>query len=105
MRMSAVIYSSVPSGTGYFSQSGGTVNIFQLFLSWNTGSSGTYILTNGTLQVGEITNDFPETIGNNDIATFTQSGGTHHIGGLTRGLFSLVMVPHTHCLVAPYSST
>jgi hypothetical protein len=78
-------------GIGSFTQSGGTAYIYQLYISFNPGSSGsTYTLEDGMLHVGDLSNDPPEIIGDNDYAaTFTQSGGTHEVGGLTTGLITI----------------
>ena len=67
------VYSPVyNSGTGIFTQSGGTNSIAGcLYLGNNTGGSGTYSLSgSGLLSAGE------EHVGDTGNGTFTQSGGT-----------------------------
>ena len=66
------------SGSGSFTQSGGTNNVLaaqNLFLGYNLGGSGTYSLSNGLLSV------ITETIGYSGSGGFTQSGGTNGGGG------------------------
>ncbi len=64
------------SGTGLFTQSGGTVSTTDcnLTLGVNAGSAGTYTLSNGTLSMGGETGELQ--IGNAGTATFTQTGGS-----------------------------
>ena len=66
------------SGTGTFTQSGGTNNYLYgpLYLGYNAGSSGTYILS-GSGQVSANNNEY---VGYSGTGTFTQSGGTNSIG-------------------------
>ena len=56
------------SGTGVFTQSGGSVNEF-VYLGYNSGSVGTYTLSGGQVNGA--------TVGNSGVGTFTQSGGTN----------------------------
>ena len=61
------------SGTGSFTQSGGTHTVAQrLRLGWNAGSSGSYDLSGGSLYVAD-----NETVGIHGSGCFNQSGGTH----------------------------
>jgi hypothetical protein len=60
-------------GNGSFVQSGGTNSTGILNLANGLGSTGTYTLSGGTLSVST-----DETIGT---GTFTQSGGSHTVGG------------------------
>ena len=66
------------SGTGTFTQSGGTNSVsaeFALYLAYNSGSNGTYGLSgNGLLSANT------EIVGNSGTGAFTQSGGTNSIG-------------------------
>jgi uncharacterized protein with beta-barrel porin domain len=62
------------SGTGTFIQNGGTHTANDLILAWDSTSSGSYDLRDGSLAVGGI-----ECIGYGGVGTFTQSGGTHTI--------------------------
>ncbi len=68
-------------GTGNFIQSGGTHNLglatvsFEMALGNNTGSTGTYSLSVGALNVFG-----SEYIGNSGTGNFIQSGGTHTLG-------------------------
>jgi hypothetical protein len=63
-------------GIGAFTQSGGTNSVAFLTLASASGSSGTYNLTGGSLAVGQ-----DEYIGNSGTGAFTQSRGTHAVGG------------------------
>ena len=67
------------SGTGILTQTGGTNSnstAYGIYLGYNSGSNGTYILTEtGHLSTGN------EYIGNSGIGTFTQTGGTNSING------------------------
>lgn len=73
------------NGNGIYSQSGGTNTIGitlgqgNLYLGYNTGSSGTYNLS-GT---GQLTTTQAEYIGYNGTGTFTQTGGSNTIGATT----------------------
>ena len=63
------------SGTGSFTQSGGTNSISSnsFYLGYNAGSSGTYSLSGGQLSASY------EYVGYSGTGTFTQSGGTNSI--------------------------
>ena len=66
------------SGTGSFTQTGGTNNAngnSDLYLGSNAGSSGAYFLGNGLLSEGI------EYVGALGMGTFTQSGGTNTVSG------------------------
>jgi autotransporter-associated beta strand protein len=69
------------SGTGAFTQSGGTSIVGQLYLGYNTSSSsGAYTLNgSGLLSVGAAY------VGSAGTGTFTQSGGTGTFGSLSLG--------------------
>jgi autotransporter-associated beta strand protein len=63
------------SGTGTFTQTGGTNSInLSLTLGSNSGSSGTYILSD----TGQLSANSLEIIGGNGTGTFTQTGGTNN---------------------------
>ncbi|MHB9074490.1 MAG: autotransporter outer membrane beta-barrel domain-containing protein [Desulfobaccales bacterium] len=65
------------SGTGTFTQSGGTHTISQgLYLGVNSGSSGTYTLSGGSLSVTG-----GEYIGYGSTGDFIQTGGSHTVSG------------------------
>jgi hypothetical protein len=66
------------SGTGTFTQTGGThtVNSY-LYLGSDSGVSGSYLLGGGTLAVGTPDSPGYEYIGLSGTGTFTQTGGTH----------------------------
>ena len=69
------------SGTGTFTQSGGTNTVTGiLILAANAGSSGTYSLSGGSLTVGDY-----EAVGYFGTGSFTQSGGTHTVTALYLG--------------------
>ena len=71
------------SGTGIFTQTGGTNNAEVLSLGYNSGASGTYHLSGGTLKSGLAY------IGAGGTAIFNQSGGTHIVTDeLSVGYFS-----------------
>jgi autotransporter-associated beta strand protein len=79
------------SGTGTFTQSGGTNNNFSiLLLAYNVGSYGEYDLSGNALLAG-----YPETIGGHGSGVFVQSGGTNsdsddlNVGSFGTGLYSL----------------
>jgi hypothetical protein len=61
---------------GQITQNGGA-NIVQsvLYLGYNVGFPGTYILQNGSLSANDVF------VGNGAIGTFTQTGGTHTVAG------------------------
>jgi autotransporter-associated beta strand protein len=64
------------SGMGTFAQSGGTNNMdYSLYLGYNVGSSGTYILSGS----GYMSASYIVYVGNDGAGTFTQSGGTNHL--------------------------
>jgi hypothetical protein len=74
-------------GTGNFAQTGGTFNVNGsgsngLYLGFATGSIGTYSLGGGILNVPN--NEF---IGYGGIGVFSQTAGTHLIGGTNNTLF------------------
>ncbi len=80
-KLVATQYSDIgTSGTGSFTQSGGTVKIgtssgdYGLYLADNPGSNGTYTLKGGSLTANS------ESIGENGTGTFTQSGGANRVG-------------------------
>ena len=61
------------SGTGTLTQSGGTNTVSQMFLGYNSGDSGTYILSGtGQLQVS----GFQQYVGYSGTGNVIQSGGT-----------------------------
>lgn len=61
------------SGTGTFSQTGGTNSAGQLYLGIGTGASGTYTLSGaGILSASYVS------VGHGGIGTFIQNGGTHN---------------------------
>ena len=65
------------SGTGSFTQSGGTNSVSgSLYLGYNSGSSGTYNLSGSGLLSAP-----SEYIGYSGTGSFTQSGGTNTISG------------------------
>lgn len=68
-------------GTGEFLQNGGVVEIDDLFLARQEGSSGYYELQDGSLTIQR------EQIGNNSTGQFLQFGGVHTVGeNLTIGV-------------------
>src|SRR3990172_6093390 len=71
------------NGTGIFNQTGGvhTHNSSGLMLGYNTGSTGSYNLQDGSLLTGV------QYIGYNGIGNFNQSGGTHTSGTTYMGYF------------------
>ena len=70
------------SGTGTFSQSGGTnASYANLYLGYNAGSSGTYSLSSSGLLVGYSAVAAYVYVGYSGTGTFTQSGGTSTVGG------------------------
>ena len=69
------------SGTGAFSQSGGTLTVSNTFnIASNPGSTGSYALTGGTLNASGTAT---ATIGGIGTAVFTHSAGTANLGALT----------------------
>ncbi len=80
------------NGTGTFTQSGGTNSVSNVLCPWeieldlgfNSGSSGTYNLSGGSLYCGGY-NGFMyvgnEYIGRSGSGSFTQSGGTNSVAG------------------------
>jgi fibronectin-binding autotransporter adhesin len=75
------------SGTGVFVQNGGTHTVCNfLYLGYNTGSTGTYILGGGTLCQLLAYGSGVESIGGNGKGYFTQTGGVNlALGGLSVG--------------------
>ncbi len=78
------------SGTGTFTQSGGTNTTFFLDLAYEPGSSGTYNLQSGLL-VSQAAQAY---VGWGGTGTFNQSGGTYNawflqIGYMGTGTYSL----------------
>lgn len=73
------------SGSGNFTQTGGTHNDLALVLGSGAGSSGTYTLSGGTLSVNANDGEVGELIGDFGIGNFTQTGGANSItnSGLT----------------------
>ncbi len=73
-------------GTGTFNQSGGshtigtTTSPSNLYLGYNSGSTGTYNLS-GDPTTSTLTVNGNEYIGYNGTGTFNQSGGSHTVGG------------------------
>ena len=66
------------SGTGNFTQSGGTNTISRnLYIGESAGSNGTYNLSGGLLSVGSDAYNVGETLGYNGMGAFIQSGGTN----------------------------
>ena len=61
------------SGTGTFSQSGGTNSATYLQLGVNAGATGTYNLGGGQLLASN------ESVGNSGTGAFTQTGGTNTV--------------------------
>jgi fibronectin-binding autotransporter adhesin len=59
------------SGTGYFNQNGGTNSLYSLFIGSQSGSAGTYTLSDGSISVPGF-----EIIGDYGTGYFNQSGGT-----------------------------
>jgi hypothetical protein len=67
------------NGTGILNQSGGTSTTGSgnnLYLGFNSGSTGTYILSNGSLSAGAT-----EIVGDSGTGLFNQSGGANTITG------------------------
>jgi autotransporter-associated beta strand protein len=64
------------SGTGSFTQSGGTHTVTALYLGTDAGASGTYNLSGGSLSVGG--NEYVGIFGS---GAFNQTGGTHTVSG------------------------
>ena len=69
------------SANGTFNQTSGTLNVTtgQLFLGFNAGVTGIYILTGGTL------NTSSTDVGDNGTGVFTLSGGAHNVTGTGNG--------------------
>ncbi|HEV2971300.1 MAG TPA: hypothetical protein VGY55_15100 [Pirellulales bacterium] len=82
------------SGTGTFTQSGGTNSLGTnnlLYLGYNSNSSGTYILSAGTLtSTGTLISNSGEhiAVGDGSAGTFIQSGGTNSLTFLEIGIGS-----------------
>lgn len=68
------------SGTGTFEQSGGVNWNNTLFLGYNEGALGTYILSGGSLSISQV-----EYIGGSGAGVFRQTGGTNSTKGLYTG--------------------
>jgi hypothetical protein len=69
------------SGTGLVTQAGGTHTTLTLFLGYSFGSSGTYSLSGGTLNVNSTdTQHLGECIGFYGNGSFTQTTGYHYVG-------------------------
>jgi hypothetical protein len=78
------------SGSGVFSQNGGTINVAKLHLAETANSNGNYTLAGGELKVTGANNDATkEIIGAGASATFVQTGGIHTIGEFSNGHFTL----------------
>ncbi len=76
------------SGTGTFTQSGGTNAIsYDLWLGYNSGSSGTYSLSGS----GQLSVSIYEVVGYSGTGTFTQSGGTNTIRNTASSIFGLYL--------------
>ena len=74
------------SGSGSFSQNGGSVRVSQLTLANSASSSGTYTLAAGNVEITGFINGGPkEIIGNGNSASFVQTGGTHTVGTIFEG--------------------
>jgi fibronectin-binding autotransporter adhesin len=70
------------SGSGAFTQNGGTHTVIgDLVLANTAGSTGSYVLNGGTLTVGTTNTIHNESIGYRGTGTFIQTGGTHIING------------------------
>jgi hypothetical protein len=67
------------TGTGTYTQSAGTNDVYTLYLGWASGSSGTYNLSGGALTAGA------EYIGAWGTGTFTHTGGTNTTSKLYLG--------------------
>jgi fibronectin-binding autotransporter adhesin len=70
------------SGTGIFTQTGGTNSASNLFLGYDVGSSGNYSFGGGLLSSGGLY------VGYSGSGSFTQSGGTNSSGSLYLGYLS-----------------
>ena len=81
---SEVLGYSFTSGTGAFTQSGGTNTASSLYVGFCGGSTGTYNLGTGLLSVG----GGGEYVGYSGMGTFTQTGGTNSVSNLDLGLNS-----------------
>ena len=81
------------SGTGTFNQTGGiNQNCTDLYLGYNPGSSGTYNLSGGVLNVDGNTGGWEVIGGNGSTGTFNQTGGTNHMAddlGIASGTYNL----------------
>lgn len=77
------------SGVSEFTQSGGINTSTTVILGYNSGSSGTYDLSTGTLMVTNINSSTAsEVVGYSGNGTFVQSGGNHTVNDLTLGYSS-----------------
>ena len=71
------------AGSGTFNQNGGSNTVSQyLDVTYFSGSTGEYTLSNGTLNASS------EEIGYGGTGTFTQNGGTNTDGGLSLGVLA-----------------
>ncbi len=80
------------SGTGSFTQSGGTNVISDtLYIAWHEGSSGTYNLQGGTLSAASIDSkgSFTQSGGTLDAGTFDNRGSFNYSGGVFDGYLHL----------------
>jgi autotransporter-associated beta strand protein len=74
------------SGTGNFTQSGGTTTVAgSVYLGYNSGSSGTYSLSGGSLSVSSTSGGLY--VGYSGTGSFTQSGGTANVSSLILGYY------------------
>ena len=69
------------SGTGTFTQNGGTHHAYSLYIGENSGSSGTFTLGGN----GELHSDNSQYVGYGGTGSFTQNGGTNTMGDLIVG--------------------
>ena len=89
------------SGTGNFIQSGGTnlvnqpynENEWGVVLGYNVGSSGSYSLSGGLLQILGGGYGAPEFIGLSGSGSFTQSGGINNPSDYNGRNFTSVIMP------------
>jgi fibronectin-binding autotransporter adhesin len=74
------------SGSGAFIQTGGTTTLGSLFLGYNAGSSGSYVL-GGTGAIGSAESYNSMVIGCSGSGVFLQSGGTNTTYNLQLGVY------------------
>ncbi len=87
------------SGTGNFTQSGGTNTISRnLYIGESAGSNGTYNLSGGLLSVGSDAYNVGETLGYNGMGAFIQSGGTNTTNILYLNTGATYNLSNTGCL-------